>query len=178
MNTNLNTNIDKCLTELRPSFELFQTRIIKNVLEKIAEDYGLKKDELYKNYLNIDYDENNSNTNSNENTYLERKCNALTKEYSQCSRNQFRDTKYCQSHGKILKNTGTLPQGTIFKRVENQPKLNINNNKIIYNSSNREVVLEKITNDNDDDDNELFVNVDTKVLYEKDDNNSVKQISK
>lgn len=176
INSNMNSKIDKCLSELRPSIELSVTRIVRNILEKIAEDYsdrGLTKIELYKKYLNIDYN-NEDITTLNKNNYIERKCHALTKEYTQCSRNPFGDTKFCQSHGKILKNNGSLLQGTIFKRVENQQTLN--NNKIIYNpSQNIEVVLEKITNE---DNNEIFVNIDTNVVYEKDGPNSVKQISK
>ena len=180
MNTsiNMNTNIDTCLIKLRPSLELFETRIIRNLLDNISEDYGLNKDDLYKKYLKIDCDNNSNTDNSNENTicYSEGKCNALTKEYTQCSRNQFRDTKFCQSHGKILDKNKTLPQGTIFKRVENKPKVI----EIIHNlSENKEVVLEKITNNNNDDNNDLFVNVDTQELYEKDkDNDTVKQVSR
>ena len=177
----MSDNIDKFIYEIKDNLDLFITREKKDILDKISQDYNLDKIELYKKYLDINNNINNkTNTSSNETklNFNNKKCNAITKQFTQCSRNTYKDTKFCQSHGNMLKNNKCLPQGTIYDLIESQQssdkKINDKLDNLSLNNSINETILEKtIINDE-----EIFIDKSTNIYYKKDKNNKLIKIDK
>ena len=106
----MSENINKFLYEIKDNLDLLITREKKKMLDKIAEDHKLDKINLYKKYLDINDDTTNNKTLMTplKKNFNNKKCNAITKQLTQCSRNTYKDTKFCLSHGNMLKNNNML----------------------------------------------------------------------
>lgn len=143
---------------------------LNNIINKIASDYNLSSNELKQKYL-INNSETDNQT--NEPVYNEKKCHAITNKNKQCSRNKNENSNYCKSHAaKALKVTGLI-NGTIFN---NNFKQNLNKpiccSIIDSNNDNDnyyEIIVEKKMIDNE----EVFIAPNSNKKYKKDNEDNI-----
>ncbi len=138
LNINMEQNIGKFINDVKGLTELVVKKEIKDILQSIATDYNLNKQDLFKKYLS---DQSENTSESNDITINHHKCIAITKNFKQCSRNKFCNNDYCKNHLRQSKLDGGLPQGTVHSIKHTQKSESIVNYE--SNIDNSEVVLEK-----------------------------------